>query len=242
MCRDYISFMRATDRLQKCQVTPLRKRLYKELLDDQNYEIVKALAKELPGGMSVRQLQKVTGLEWTPTKYRVMRLAEGSLIKSLGRFRIVRESGKRSVCFQRLYKVRSRTLFEHGLLEMVLCRRDGVERLADALQESMKEHGVSADKGLIMNVATFTAYCVEHGLFDELREYASKRISTLSMLHSYHSEDLSIDFIKAFMASDLNRKILPIRFGAKATVNEIRLLFNRLMSQLRKADLHGAGV
>jgi len=208
------------------------KRLYKELLDEKNYKIAMALATKLPNGMSVQELREVTGLEWTATKYRVRSLVKASLIKPLGWFSVPGRGRQKS------YKIRSRTLFEYGLLEAVLSTQNGEERLADALEESMREHKVPADRMLVMNLASFTAHCVKHGFFYELREYASQRILKLTMLHKYHSEDLSIDFIKAFLASHLNRKVLPIRFGEKITVNEIRLLFDQLMRQLRRADPH----
>ena len=127
-------------------LAPSRKRLYKEFLDEQNYKIAMTLARKLPSGMSIQELREVTGLAWTPTKYHVMRLMKASLVKRIGN----------------LYKIRSRALFEYGLLETVFSGQDGVERLADALEESMKEHEVPTDRMLVMNLANFTAHCVEH--------------------------------------------------------------------------------
>lgn len=214
------------------------KRLYKELKDEKNFSIVKALARSYPTSMSVQQLRTVTGKSWTATRYHVRLLERALLAKAAGRTRVVEMAGTaRRVYTVKTYRVSSRALLEYDILEELLSQQDGVERLAKKLGESMREHGVEASSELLMRLASFTSECVRLGLFDDLREFVMDRISRCAMKHSYHSEDLSIHFLRAFLSSDLYRKYLPSRSG-KATRQEIKVLFDQLREMLRKEDPH----
>lgn len=234
---NHLSFLLKCD-IGDMRLTTQEKRLYKELKDETNFSIVKALARSYPTPMGVQQLRNVTGLSWTGTRYHVTLLEKPLLVKAAGRAKVVEMKGiAKRVYTVKTYRVSSRALLEYGILEELLCQQDGVGRLAKKLGESMREHGVETSWDLLMRLASFTCECVRLGLFDDLREFVRDRISGCAMKHSYHSEDLSIHFIRAFLSSDLYRKYLLSRNG-RATRHEIKVLLDQLMEMLRSEDPH----
>jgi hypothetical protein len=202
-------------------VEMLTKRLYSTLLDPTNYAVILNLAREYPGGLSVRQLRPTIHKTWTPTKRRVSLLEEQSLVR-----RLVEEPQRRKGI---PYAAASRALFEYGVIEELLDQFNGTQRLAIGLERSFRFHKIPVQKEKLGLLASLTADFARLDYFDELRDEV---FSPMLMANKFGPVDVAVFFVRAFLRNGVYLKRFSRGTTSKLHEEEIKHLFQHLKKQL----------